>query len=87
MLVRMIILKTVILFHTWTPSGLIAIKLSTKNQLHRQANHLSAKILNLRLLVRHRVVVKSCSFVSLVCRCTEETLSLGAQMFVDGWDI
>ncbi len=40
---------------------------------------------DLRLLVRHGVVLKSCSFFSLGSRCTEETLSLGAQVFVDFW--
>lgn len=36
---------------------------------------------NLRLFGRHNVVVESGSFFSCICRCSEETLSLGAQVF------
>ena|SRR6187402_2157551 len=40
---------------------------------------------NLRLLVRHGVVVESSSFFSLICRCAEKALSLWAQVFENFW--
>ena len=39
---------------------------------------------DVRLFVRHGVVVEPCGLESLRCGCTKEGLGLGAQVFVDG---
>jgi hypothetical protein len=61
------------------------MKLSTKVSYTANSIQLEeGKLDNIRLFVRHGVVVESCCFESMLCGCSKKALSLRAQVFVNG---